>query len=172
LSYDGDTLSFIKNSSGDSLLPDHIRVDFVEFVRTNEPRLRHALTATLGFEDGKEAAAEAFAYGWEHWDRVGAMDNPVGYLYSVGRSKGRKLRSWARPFFPEIPEDRTPWFEPGLPAALARLPEKERTVVLLLHGYGWHLTEVAETLGVAKSTVQTHAERGMRKLRRQLGVER
>ena len=153
-------------------MPDRIRVDgFVEFVKTNENKLRHALTAALGFEAGKEAAAEALSYGWEHWDRVRDMDNPVGYLYTVGRFKGRKLLSARRPVFPEMPEDRTPWFEPGLPAALAGLSEKERTVVLLLHGYGWHMTEVAATLGVAKSTVQTHAERGMRKLRRKLGVE-
>lgn len=155
------------------MLPEQIRADgFVEFVQTNERRLRHALTAALGLEAGREAAAEALAYGWEHWERVGVMANPVGYLYTVGRSKGRKLLSWSRPVFPAIPEDRTPWFEPGLPAALAALPEKERAVLLLLYGYGWHMTEVAETLGVAKSTVQTHAERGMRKLRHKLGVER
>jgi DNA-directed RNA polymerase specialized sigma24 family protein len=155
------------------LLSDQTRVDgFVEFVETNESRLRHALTAAFGYEAGKEAAAEALAYGWEHWERVRAMANPIGYLYTVGRSKGRRALSFARPVFPPIPEDRTPWFEPGLPAALARLAEKERTVVLLLHGYGWHMSEVAETLGVSKSTVQTHAERGMRKLRRKLGVER
>ena len=153
--------------------PHRTRVDgFVEFVETNERRLRHALTAALGFEAGREAAAEAFAYGWEHWDRVGAMDNPVGYLYTVGRSKGRKLLTSKEPVFPRIPEDRTPWFEPGLPAALTGLTERERIVVLLLHGYGWHMTEVAETVGVSKSTVQTHAERGMRKLRHKLGVER
>lgn len=155
------------------MLPDRTRVDgFDQFVETNESRLRHALTASLGFEAGKDAAAEALAYGWEHWDKVSVMANPVGYLYTVGRSKGRRLLSWTRPVFPSIPEDRTPWFEPGLPAALAGLPEKERTVVLLLHGYGWHMTEVAETLGVSKSTVQTHAERGMRKLRNKLGVDR
>jgi DNA-directed RNA polymerase specialized sigma24 family protein len=155
------------------LLPDQTKVDdFVEFVGANENRLRHALTAAFGFEVGKEAAAEALAYGWEHWEKVRAMANPVGYLYVVGRSKGRKLISYRRPVFPPIPEDSTPWFEPGLPAALAALPEKERTVLLLLHGYGWHMVEVADTLGVSKSTVQTHAERGMRKLRHRLGVER
>ena len=155
------------------MLPDRTRVDgFVEFVETHEGRLRHALTAALGFDAGREAAAETLAYGWEHWDKVQAMDNPVGYLYMVGRSKGRRFLSVRNPIFPSIPEDRAPWFEPGLPAALAGLPEKERTVVLLLHGYGWHMTEIAETLGVSKSTVQTHAERGMRKLRHQLGVER
>lgn len=158
-------------SSGDRLIPDQIRVDgFVEFVEANERRLRHALTAALGFDAGKEAAAEALAYGWEHWDRVREMTNPVGYLYTVGRSKGRRLLLKRKPDFPAIAEDRTPWVEPGLPAALAGLPGKERTVVLLIYGYGWHMTEVAETLGVSKSTVQTHAERGMRKLRHKLGV--
>jgi DNA-directed RNA polymerase specialized sigma24 family protein len=155
------------------LLSDRTRVDgFVEFVETNESRLRHALTAAFGFEIGREAAAEALAYGWEHWDKVNGMTNPVGYLYTVGRSKARRLIRLNKPVFPAIPEDRTPWFEPGLPAALAGLPEKQRTVVLLLHGYGWHMTEVADTLGVSKSTVQTHAERGMRNLRDKLGVER
>lgn len=160
-------------AQGDSLLPDQTRVDdFVEFVAINESRLRHALTAAFGSEGGREAVAEALAYGWEHWEKVRAMANPVGYLYVVGRSKGRKLVSYRKPAFPPIPEERTPWFEPGLPAALAALPEKERIVLLLLHGYGWHMAEVAETLGVSKSTVQTHAERGMRKLRHKLGVER
>ena len=155
------------------MVSDQIKVGgFVEFVETNERRLRHALTATLGFETAKEAAAEALAYGWEHWDRVSVMANPVGYLYTVGRSKGRRLLSLRKPVFPPIAEDQTPWFEPGLPTALAALPEKERAVVLLLHGYDWSMTEVAETLGVAKSTVQTHAERAMRKLRHQLGVGR
>lgn len=154
------------------MLPDQVRVDgFVEFVTTNESKLRHALTAALGFEVGKEAAAEALAHGWEHWERVREMVNPVGYLYVVGRSKGRRMLSFVKPSYPPITEDRTPWFEPGLPSALASLPEKERTVVLLLHGYGWHMSEVADTLGVSKSTVQTHAERGMRKLRHKLGVE-
>lgn len=154
------------------MLPDQTRVDgFVEFFTSNESKLRHALTAALGLEVGKEAAAEALVHGWEHWERVRAMENPLGYLYVVGRSKGRRMR-FVKPSYPPIPEDRTPWFEPGLPSALASLPEKERTVVLLLHGYGWYLTEVAETLGVSKSTVQTHAERALRKLRRKLGVER
>ena len=153
------------------MLSDQIRVeDFVEFVETNERRLRHALTATLGFEAGKEATAEALAYGWENWDRVSAMTNPVGYLYTVGRSKGRRLLTSRKPAFPPVPDEHTPWFEPGLPSALAGLPTRERTVILLLHGYEWTMSEVAETLGVAKSTVQTHAERGMRKLRHKLGV--
>jgi len=45
-------------------------------------------------------------------------------------------------------------------------------VVMLLHCYDWTMTEVAEVLGVSKGTVQSYDTRGMRRLRRQLGVTR
>ena len=64
---------------------------FSAFVVEHEARLRHALTARYGSEVGKEAAADALAYGWEHWQRVSAMENPVGYLFTVGRDRGRRM---------------------------------------------------------------------------------
>jgi len=127
------------------------------------------LSATLGLETGREAAAEALAYGWEHWERIREMENSIGYLY-VGRDRGRKMRRNRQVVFPDVIEDRIPWVEPGLPRALAALPERERVVVLLVHAYGWAMSEVAELLEVTKSTVQTHSERGVKKLRRKLGV--
>ncbi len=42
--------------------------------------------------------------------------------------------------------------------------------VVLIHGYGWTHAEVAAFLGVAVPTIQKHAERGLAKLRRGLGV--
>lgn len=33
--------------------------------------------AAYGYEDGREAAAEALAYGWEHWAEVRQMPSPV-----------------------------------------------------------------------------------------------
>ena len=153
------------------MLPDKTRVDgFTEFVEANEHKLRHALTAALGYDLGRDAAAEALAHCWEHWERVRDMENPIGYLYVVGRDRGRRMGRFVRTIYPAVPEERTPWCEPGLPSALADLPEKQRIVVLLLHGYDWRLSEVAETLGVSKSTVQTHADRAMRNLRRKLGA--
>ena len=53
---------------------------FDEFVERAEPRLREALTAALGSDAGREATADALAYGWEHWSRIGGMENPAGYL--------------------------------------------------------------------------------------------
>lgn len=143
---------------------------FEEFVKKTEPRLRDALSATLGSQLGRDATADALAYAWEHWDRVSDMENPAGYLFVLGRNRGRKTLARRRPLFMEVREDRTPWVEPGLPEALSRLPEQQRVVVMLLYCFEWTMAETAELLGVAKSTVQTHAERGMRRLRTRLGV--
>ena len=60
--------------------------------------MRHALMAALGAEVGVEAASEAMAYSWEHWDRVGGMENPGGYLYRVraaGDGKAKLISDFA-----------------------------------------------------------------------------
>jgi len=155
------------------LLHDDTKVeDFTEFVESNEARLRGALTAALGGEVGCDAAAEALAYGWEHWARVSQMTNPIGYLYTVGRSRGTRLRRRAhRPLLPSSDVTGQPWVEPGLPDAIAALPERQRVVVWLLHSEEWTMSGVAELLGIMRASVQKHAERGMQTLRRELGVE-
>lgn len=146
---------------------------FSAFVTEHEARIRQALTARLGPDIARDADAEALAYGWEHWNRVGTMENPVGYLYSVGRDRGRRmLNGRRRVVFPSTVEERIPWVEPGLSRAVADLPPRQRIVVLLLHGYEWTQREVAEVLGISRTSVQKHAERGMARLRRKLGVNR
>jgi RNA polymerase sigma factor (sigma-70 family) len=143
---------------------------FTEFFSDVEPKLRRALTAALGAEVGREACAEALAYGWEHWDRLRLIDNPAGYLYRVGRGRGRRMRTSRRVSVAPVAVESASWFEPGLVDALQRLPEKQRVVVSLMHGYGWSMAEVAELLGVGKSTVQSYDDRAMKRLRRQMGV--
>jgi RNA polymerase sigma-70 factor (ECF subfamily) len=144
---------------------------FTEFFTDVQPRLNRALVAALGAQDGVEATQEALVWGWEHWDELCAMDNPAGYLYRVGRSRAR--RWWRRPkVLPPIRSgEGLPWVEPGLPAALARLSEKQRVCVVLLYTVEFTHAEVADLLGVSVGTVQTHTERGLRKLRRRLGGE-
>lgn len=143
---------------------------FSEFVSETEPRLREALSAMLGSDVGREAAAEALAYAWENWSRVGSMENPAGYLYVLGRDRGRKSKRRPRVLLLPVDSDRTPWVEPGLPDAIASLPDRQRVVVMLLHCFEWTMREVAELLGVSKSTVQSYEERGMSRLRSRLGV--
>lgn len=157
---------------GAVLQPDETKTDaFTEFVSNIEAKLRHGLTAAFGAEHGREAVAEALAYGWEHWDHLEGMENPAGYLYRVGHNHAKKARIHRRVSLPATPLEKVPWVEPGLPDALARLSEQQRVAVYLVFGHEWSTSEVAALLGVSKTTVQTHVERGMEKLRRRLKVE-
>jgi RNA polymerase sigma factor (sigma-70 family) len=61
--------------------------------------------------------------------------------------------------------------EPGLGEALKELTEAQRTAVILVHGFGWHLREVAELTGVKVTSVHTHLDRGLKKLRAALEVD-
>src|SRR5580704_15740767 len=123
---------------------------FTRFFVEVEPKLRRALVARYGQERGREATAEAFAWAWEHWSTVESATNQIGYLYRVGQSRTRVRRR--RTVF-EIPIGEDPFVEPALAAAVERLPERQRVVTLLVHGAGWTQSEVAELLGIAKSTV-------------------
>ena len=142
---------------------------FRSFVVESEPRLKRALVAGFGVENGLEATAEALAYGWEHWERLSGMENPAGYLYRVGQSSA--TRSDPVVVLPQPAADTSPWVESGLPAALVTLTEAQRTAVVLVHTFGHSLAEAAAILGISKSSVQKHVDRGLERLRRELGVE-
>jgi DNA-directed RNA polymerase specialized sigma24 family protein len=143
------------------------RAAFEAFVRDVEPKLRRALVAAYGFEDGRDATAEALAYAWEHWDRLSGMANAAGYVFRVAQSRRpRALRSVAF----DAAGRAEPRFEPGLPAALAALTVHQRLAVVLVHGYGYTLREVAALTGLRPTTVHTHARRGLARLRDALGV--
>lgn len=151
-------------------------VSFEEFVGMAEPRLRHALVAAVGRDRGREATAEALAYGWEHWSDLRRMANPVGYLYRVGRSRAQ-VRRHRIEFAPAAMHDvavagpaRIPEFEPGLLDALSRLSERQRVVVFLVYAMDWTRSDVAELLGISVNSVGSHLDRGLDKLRKQLGV--
>ena len=145
---------------------------FTSFVERVGRPLRQALIAVHGPDVGPDVTAEALAYAWEHWDRISQMANPAGYLYRVGQSKARR-GIFRRPPPTVVPHqpDGSHWFEPGLVEAMAELSEKQRAAVVLVHGYGWSVTEVSEMWGVTFSTVKAHIDRAMVRLRKKLGVE-
>lgn len=142
---------------------------FTRFVKETEPRLSYALAAAYGPEVGADAAADALGYAWENWDRVRTMDNPAGYLYRVGQSRSRRYRR-PRSLFPGVAPTEIQEIEPALPRALEGLTRNQRVAVVLIHGLAWTEHEAAELLGVSRSTVRTHAERGLSRLRAALEV--
>ena len=152
---------------------DRGRSDFERFVAEVEPRLRHALVAGFGSVVGRQATADALAWAWQNWARVGELESPVGYLYRVGRTLA--LRSEARdvPVAEPAPGVTSPddSFEPGLARAIAHLSEAQRCAVVLVVGFGYTLREAAEVLGVTASTVHRDSERALARLRAELEVD-
>ncbi len=142
--------------------------EFEDFVAGIEPGLRRALFAVLGAQRGRDATAEALAWAWEHWDQIVKVKNPTGYLFRVGQSRSRTRRRRA---VHERNEWSEPLVEPQLRNALAGLSEAQRVAVILVHGFGWTMREVAELNGTQVTSVQTHLERGLRKLRASLEVD-
>ncbi len=144
---------------------------FETFWCAAEPRLRAALVAKFGAELGRDAAAEALGYGWRNWERVSRLDNPAGYLYRVGDRWGRRQRKPKR--YPQLSVEPAgmPHMEPGLGPALDTLTHRQRQAVVLIAGFGLSHTEAADLLGLSRSSIQNHVERGLGKLRSELGVQ-
>ncbi|MBN2114084.1 MAG: sigma-70 family RNA polymerase sigma factor [Acidimicrobiia bacterium] len=141
---------------------------FTAFMRETQHRVAIALTAAFGPDAAAEATADAFAYAWEHWDRVSQMENPAGYVYRVGRSRIPHIRP--SPVLPPPPSNPTPMIEPKLLPALQRLSPRQRAAVVLTEAYGHTPQEAAELLGIHPSSVRRHRDRALHKLRMRLGV--
>jgi DNA-directed RNA polymerase specialized sigma24 family protein len=147
---------------------------FSAFFAEAEPRLRRALVARFGADRGREATAEALAWGFEHWAEVASMANGVGYLYRVGvsRTRARKpvelARVAAHARTEAAPAAGDAGLDPEVWAAVMALSDNQRVAVVLVHAYGWPLKDVADLLEVSVSTIGTHLQRGLQNLRRLL----
>lgn len=148
---------------------------FEAIVAAVEQPLRRALVAAYGSDAGRDAAAEALAWAWEHLDRVEAMDNPGGYLWRVGQSSVRRGRRWserrADTPVPDQPHEDAPPPDPALRAALDDLSPQQRAAVLLVHGWGYSQVDAAAAVGCTVSTLRNHLARGTTKLQARLGEE-
>lgn len=155
--------------------PSEKKTAFTSFVSRSEPKLRRALVAWYGGEVGREALAEALAWAWQEWERVSEMDNAAGYLFRVGQTHARRMlrrRSFSVPLrgHDDIPDNEIPWIEPALANGIKSLSKRQRAVVVLVYAFDLSHAETAELLGIRRSTVQNHAERGMARLRKAMEV--
>jgi len=142
---------------------------FTRFVQETEPKLSHAFYAAYGPDTGADVTSEALEYAWGHWDRLRSMENPAGYLFRVGQSRARWYHR-PRIVFPQPPAPADRSFEPGLPAALGSLSKNQRVAVVLVYAMEWTESEVADLMGISRSSVRRHLERGLSRLQTRLGV--
>jgi DNA-directed RNA polymerase specialized sigma24 family protein len=142
---------------------------YEEFVAGCRRRLWLAVVPIAGPTVAEDAVAEALTWAWENWDRVQTLENPHGYLYRIAQRWAARQRR--DPVLPTPAVGELPEVEPGLIEALALLSEQQRTVVWLVEGCGWSLTEASRFLDVSVSSVRTHLARALDRLRSELEVD-
>jgi RNA polymerase sigma factor (sigma-70 family) len=122
--------------------------------------------------EAEEIVQGAFLKVWERWDRVGEMQEPVGYLYRVGmnlyRSRLRRAGAALRHrVHPARARDELAGVEARDEAArlLASLTPRERAAIVLTGFLDYTSEEAGRLLGIKGDTVRVLVGRGRAKLR-------
>jgi RNA polymerase sigma-70 factor (sigma-E family) len=149
--------------------------EFVEYFTAQHGALRRLAYALCGdWHTADDAVQHTFVQLYRHWARVrpASLDSYVRtILVNAVRSQTRRRRRELTTAEP--PDSVAPTTDPGLHLdlrrALARLPRRQREMVVLRHLENLSVSEVAEVLGVAEGTVKSQTARGVEALRRFLG---
>jgi RNA polymerase sigma-70 factor, ECF subfamily len=153
---------------------------FEAFFRKEQAGLFGSLwLVTRDRHEAEEIMQDAFLRIWERWDRVGSLDDPVGYLYrtamNVFRSRYRRarvaLRRAVRPA-PEADELAAVEERELVIRALAPLTRRQRAAIVLTDLLGFTSEEAGQALGIGASTVRVLAARGRAALKKEMGEDR
>jgi RNA polymerase sigma-70 factor (ECF subfamily) len=152
-------------------------MEFAEFfARTRDDTFRAMLAATGDRAAAEDAIAEAFTRAYARWSDVERHPNPRAWVLRTAinahRSAWRRRRREV--LAANLPEPSTSdsvaerWIDPGVRAAVAALPTRQREVVALRLVADYTSVEAAWFLGVAPATVDVHLHRALASLRRWL----
>jgi RNA polymerase sigma-70 factor, ECF subfamily len=161
------------------LVAEHADEAFDRFFARNRDRLHAALwLITRDANEAEDVAQDAFVRVWERWDRVGALDDPDGYLFrsamNVFRNRRRRARVALRRVAGSAPApDRLAAVEErdAVSRALATLTPRQRAAIVLMDLLDMPSEEAARAMGIRASTVRVLAARARAILRRQIGDE-
>jgi RNA polymerase sigma-70 factor (ECF subfamily) len=154
-----------------------VAIAFEDFFEAQHVTLYRALWLTIGnTHEAEEIMQDAFLKLWERWERIAALEDPVGYLYRTAmnllRSRRRRAAVALRKVIGHMPP------EDGLEAvegrdavvrALSSLTPRQRAAIVLTDVLGLTSAQAAELLGVSPSTVRVLGARGRAVLKDQLG---
>ena len=126
-------------------------------------------------ERAEDAVADAFIKVWRAWNR-GGIENPRAYIrravVNTVNSRFRRLalerreaeRRTGDARGPERPDERVAQRDEFVDA-LARLPHRQRTAIVLRYWADLSEADAAEAMGVSAGTVKSSLSRGLDRLR-------
>ncbi|WP_245871406.1 SigE family RNA polymerase sigma factor [Asanoa hainanensis] len=153
---------------------DRDREEFADFYqRSRDNCLRAVLFSTRNRALAEDLVAEAFARAWASWHKVSRHPAPAAW---VVRTALNIHVSWWRRRRREVAleghdqaeaADDSAGMHDGLLAAVRRLPQRQREVVVLRIFLDLDTNAVAAVLGISAKTVAVHLSRATATLRAQ-----
>lgn len=151
------------------------RSDAVAFCEHMRPRLVGALSLYCGNADvAEEYAHEALIRVWQDWPRVSAMDAPESWTVRVAlngvhgffRRRGIEQRAMARAARRrQLPEDVDLAESLALRQAVAALPRRQRTALVLRYYLDMSVEDTATHMQCAPGTVKSLTNKAVQALR-------
>ncbi len=157
--------------------------DFAEWVAARGPGLlRLAYVLTGDGYDAEEIVQDALSRALPRWSRIASVEDPDAYVrrmvINARTSRWRRLRGRETPV--ASPQDAVAdegAAAPGVDVlererlwrACQRLPEIQRTAVVLRYYEQWEYAEIAAATGVREGSVRSRVSRGLATLRADLG---
>jgi len=152
---------------------------YTTFVEQRQgPLLRFAMVLCGDSALAEDLVQEALARCYAQWERLSAVDNLNGY---VRRMIVNDFITWRRRFGrlhlveslvePAVADTSDAYADrDALVAELAKLPPKQRAVLVLRYYEGLTDAEIAEALGCRGGTVRAYATRALAALRIELNL--
>lgn len=153
---------------------------FSEFVAASLPallRFGHMLTGSR--DAGEDLVQTALVSTLAAWSRVERQDDPFAYVRRAMVNSNTSLwRRWgSRVVYDEAPEQVGDDPTQGLASrvtvrgALAALPARQRTVLVLRYYCDLSEMDIADLMGTSPGTVKSQAARALSTLRQEIGAE-
>lgn len=147
-----------------------------EFCRNQYPALVRILGLYCGsVEVAEELAQEALARVWRHWNKVRKLDHPPAWALRVAlnlarshfRRRAAEKRATARLQSQRLEAHVPPPASESevIREAVARLPGRHKTALILRYYLDLSFPEVAEWMGVPEGTAKSLAHRAIARLR-------
>ncbi|GAA1970383.1 SigE family RNA polymerase sigma factor [Catenulispora subtropica] len=146
--------------------------DFEAFYAASSRRLLGHVYAMVGdLAEAEDALQEAYARAWQRWRRVGAYEDPEGWVrtvaYRIAVSAWRRGANRLRAHMRGARPDEVPGVSPDrlvVIAALRAIPAEQRRVIVLHHLVGLTVEEISAETGTPSGTVKSRLARGRRAL--------
>lgn len=153
-------------------------MEVTQFCEAEYPKLVGLLGLWCGDRDvAEDLAQETLARVWQRWNKVSELDNPQAWAQRVALNlarsqwRRRKAEKRARERSGRSPDE----YEPAdaaigadLRSAVASLPRRKRTALVLHYYLDLPFKEVAEVMQIPESTAKSLGRRAVQDLRKVL----